>query len=284
LGDKLLAQMFYNTNLLTIINLILEGDKHIMKKKEKKLSDMFRLNGSNLFMIPCEVKNESFGELFKRMITKNGILCIALYRKNLVDNFYYVYTNPRKTTLIKETDFIFILAGTASIDKYYEHYESNIDNKKEKESEFNKGERKEEKKKPAFFQMLQESIKKQYLLLRKNKIDIDNSVNIKEKSLNLNSIILNNINSMNEDETFKENQIKPNQNKRHSILFNYSNIENSKSQKNYKEIEELQQQVNKTMDKLKQLNIDKNEFEEDINSHIKNEVRNELLVYLNKIK
>ena len=132
--------------------------------------------------------------------------------------------------------------------------------------------------------MLQESIKKQYLLLRKNKIDIDNSVNIKEKSLNLNSIILNNINSMNEDEAFKENQIKPNQNKRHSILFNYSNIENSKSQKNYKEIEELQQQVNKTMDKLKQLNIDKNEFEEDINSHIKNEVRNELLVYLNKIK
>ena len=284
LGDKLLAQMFYNTNLLTIINLILEGDKHIMKKKEKKLNDMFKLTGSNLFMIPCEVKNESFGELFKRMITKNGILCIALYRKNLVDNFYYVYTNPRKTTLIKETDFIFILAGTASIDKYYEHYESNIDNKKEKESEFNKGERKEEKKKPAFFQMLQESIKKQYLLLRKNKIDIDNSINIKEKSLNLNSIILNNINSMNEDETFKENQIKPNQNKRHSILFNYSNIENSKSQKNYKEIEELQQQVNKTMDKLKQLNIDKNEFEEDINSHIKNEVRNELLVYLNKIK
>lgn len=69
-----------------------------------------------------------------------------------------------------------------------------------------------------------------------------------------------------------------------SGLFNYSNIENSKSQKNYKEIEELQQQVNKTMDKLKQLNIDKNEFEEDINSHIKNEVRNELLVYLNKIK
>ena len=284
LGDKLLAQMFYNTNLLTIINLILEGDKHIMKKKEKKLNDMFKLTGSNLFMIPCEVKNESFGELFKRMITKNGILCIALYRKNLVDNFYYVYTNPRKTTLIKETDFIFILAGTASIDKYYEHYESNIDNKKEKESEFNKGERKEEKKKPAFFQMLQESIKKQYLLLRKNKIDIDNSVNIKEKSLNLNSIILNNINSINEDETFKESQIKPNQNKRHSILFNYSNIENSKSQKNYKEIEELQQQVNKTMDKLKQLNIDKNEFEEDINSHIKNEVRNELLVYLNKIK
>ena len=284
LGDKLLAQMFYNTNLLTIINLILEGDKHIMKKKEKKLNDMFKLTGSNLFMIPCEVKNESFGELFKRMITKNGILCIALYRKNLVDNFYYVYTNPRKTTLIKETDFIFILAGTASIDKYYEHYESNIDNKKEKESEFNKGERKEEKKKPAFFQMLQESIKKQYLLLRKNKIDIDNSINIKEKSLNLNSIILNNINSMNEDETLKESQIKPNQNKRHSILFNYSNIENSKSQKNYKEIEELQQQVNKTMDKLKQLNIDKNEFEEDINSHIKNEVRNELLIYLNKIK
>ena len=283
LGDKLLAQMFYNNNLLTIINLILEGDKQIMKKKEQKLNDMFKLTGSNLFMIPCEVKNESFGELFKRMITKNGILCIALYRKNLIDNFYYVYTNPRKTTLIKETDFIFILAGTASIDKYYEHYQSNIDNKKEKENEF-KGERKEEKKKPAFFKMLQESIKKQYLLLKNNKNNVDNSINNNEKSINLNSIILNNISNTNEDENLKENKIQRSQKKRHSIFFNYSNVEKSNSQKNYKEIEQLQQQVNKTMDKLKQLNIDKNEFEEDINSHIKNEVRNELLVYLNKIK
>ena len=36
------------------------------KKKEKKLNDVFQLTGSNLFMIPCEIKNESFGEMFKR--------------------------------------------------------------------------------------------------------------------------------------------------------------------------------------------------------------------------
>ena len=286
LGDKLLAQMFYNTNLLTIINLFLEGDKYIMKKKEKKLNDMFKLPGSNLFLIPCGVKNESFGELFKRMITKNGILCIALYRKNLIDNFYYVYTNPKKTTLIKETDYIFILAGTESIDKYYEQNDFKIDNKKEKdkENEFNNREAKKEKKKPAFFKILQESIKKQFLLLKKNKNIIDNSNNNVEKTINLESININNISNKDDDKNMVENNKINNEKRRHSIFFDLANFEKSKSEKNYKELEELQKQVNKTMEKLKQLNLDYNEFEEDIESHIKNEIRNELLIYLNKVK
>ena len=280
LGDKILAQMFFNSNLLTIINIILEGDKNIMKKKEKKLSNMFSITGSNLFMIPCEIKNESFGEMFKRMLTKNGILCIGLYRKNLIDNFYYVYTNPRKTTLIKDTDYIFILAGTESIENYYRQNELKIskNNQKEKENEIN-GNEKDEKEKPSFYKMLQESMKKQYLLLKRKKSVIDNSINIKEKIINLDSI---NINNINEEKDLNENSILVNENLNPENNFDLIKEEKSKSEKNYKEVEELQNQVNKTMEKLKKLNINFNEFEEDIDSYIKNEIKNELLVYLNK--
>ena len=102
-----------------------------MNKKEKKMNDMFNLTGSNLFMIPCEIKNESFGEMFKRMLVKNGILCIGLYRKNMIDNFYYVYTNPKKTTLIRETDYVFVFALTENIEDYFEKNEFNINNQNE---------------------------------------------------------------------------------------------------------------------------------------------------------
>ena len=275
--------MFFNSNLLTIINIILEGDKQITKKKEKKLNDIFKLTGSNLFMIPCLVKNESFGEMFKRMLTKNGILCIALYRKNLIDNFYYVYTNPRKTTLIKETDYIFILAGTEKIEAYYEQneifFENKIKKEKEKPNEFN-GDEKIEKGKPSFFRLLQESMKKQYLLLKQNKNIIDNSIKKEEQTTNFDSY---NINNMDEDKNIKDNNLLISGNKRHSVFFNLHD-EKMKSQKNYKEVEELQIQVNKTMEKLKQLNVNFNEFEKDVDSFIKKEVKDELLVYLNKIK
>ena len=64
----------------------------------------------------------------------------------------------------------------------------------------------------------------------------------------------------------------------------YSLANDEKYQKKYKEIEELQNQVNKTMEKLKQLNMNFNEFENIINSYVKDEVKNELLIYLNKAK
>ncbi len=289
LGDKILAQMFYNTNLLTIVNLILEGDKYIMKSKEKKLNDIFQLTGSNLFMIPCELKNESFGEFFKRMLAKNGILCIALYRKNLVDNFYYVYTNPRKTTLIKETDFIFVLAGTQSIDRYYEQNEAKIAKlfEKDKQSDFNEIDGKNDNKEQAFVARLQESIKKQYLQLRKNKNISNNSINKDENLISLentNMDFMNNFDIINDEQNLYRNNREINDKQRHSIFFNIANYENAKSKKNYKDVEELQKQINKTMEKLKKLNINFNDFEKDIDSHIKNEVKKEFLIYLSKVK
>ena len=47
--------------------------------------------------------------MYERIVSKYGVVPIALYRKNLVENFYYVYTNPKKTTLIRDSDLIFVL-------------------------------------------------------------------------------------------------------------------------------------------------------------------------------
>ena len=46
----------------------------------------------------------------------------------------------------------------------------------------------------------------------------------------------------------------------------------------------MQKQINKNMEKLKKLNINFNDFEKDIDSHIKNEVKKEFLIYLSKVK
>ena len=93
-----------------------------------------------------------------------------------------------------------------------------------------------------------------------------------------------NINNIDEDRKFADNEMlfneKINTNKNIDVI----NIEKSKSENNYKEVEELQNQVNKTMEKLKLLNINVNEFKAEMDAFIKKEVKNELLVYLNKVK
>ena len=78
--------MFFNSNLLTILKLLLEGEKQIMKKKKKKINKL--------------------------------LLCLVLYRKDVIDNFYYVYINPRKTTLVNKTDFAFVLSGQKILKAY----------------------------------------------------------------------------------------------------------------------------------------------------------------------
>ena len=40
---------------------------------------------------------------------------IGLYRKNIIESFYYVYTNPKKTTLLRDSDFVFVLSNNVNI-------------------------------------------------------------------------------------------------------------------------------------------------------------------------
>jgi hypothetical protein len=120
LVDKITCQMHYNSNLLTILDLLLIGERPPEKKIEKKLAQIFDIQGSNLFLIPCEPRNESFSDMFKRLLSKYNMISIALYRKNVQENCYYVYTNPKKTSLIRETDMVFVLSSTENIIALYE--------------------------------------------------------------------------------------------------------------------------------------------------------------------
>ena len=48
--DRITAQISYNSNLLTILNLILIGEKPPEKAADKKLAQMIELSGSNLYL------------------------------------------------------------------------------------------------------------------------------------------------------------------------------------------------------------------------------------------
>ena len=294
LVDKIIAQMFYNSNLLIILKLMLEGEKHNLKKKEKKLNNLFNLTGSNLFMIPCEIKSESFGEMFKRLLA-NGILCIALYRKNIIDNFYYVYTNPRKTTLIRESDFIFVLSGTKNIEILNDKNIFTINKRKEEEGinndlnlDYNF-----EIRKPSIFTLLQESVQKNFNNLKGNIKNISNN--------NIHNI--NNINNKNDDitninndkifftkEEFEEREMQKINMKITEMIKNHIFSNNKENDNNfedinaYSEVDELEYKANKSMDKLKFARQKVLEFEKEINNYIKEEINNEFFVYLNKEK
>ena len=291
LVEKLIAQMYYNSNLLVILKLLLEGEKHINKKKEKKLDSLFNLVGSNLFMIPCEIKSESFGEMFKRMLTKNGILCIALYRKNIIDNFYYVYTNPRKTTLIRDTDFVFVLSGTENIESLNDKNIFNSNIKEEEEvfsNDININENNNSMK-PSIFQILQESIVKQFNNIKGNKSNINSLDN-----LNINNIINNknddndSIYNTNKEEIHGKDMSKINlrikEMKKARFQPKFKEYDNIDDKKNYYEVEELQHSVNKTIEKLILADQKAKEFEKEINGYINDEINNELYIYISKRK
>ncbi|MCQ2815726.1 MAG: hypothetical protein MJ252_00520 [archaeon] len=109
--DKITAQTYYNQNLLSILNLILVGEA-IKNRYDRYIEKFFDLEGSYLYLVQNDFKNESFGDMYRKLITKHNMIPIALYRKNQAEGFYYVYTNPKKTTLIKETDLVFVLSST----------------------------------------------------------------------------------------------------------------------------------------------------------------------------
>ena len=282
LVDKIIAQMYYNSSLLMILKLLLEGEKHNIKKKEKKLNNLFNLRGSNLFMIPCEIKSESFGEMFKRMLTKNGILCIALYRKNVIDNFYYVYTNPRKTTLIRETDFVFVLSGTENIEILNDKNIFNISFRKEDEGITNdlNADENNEYVKPSIFQILQDSIQKQFKNAKENKAKDNNNTNKNEENDSINFIN----NNDSEERDMSKINIRINEIKKTPKFNEYKEYDNIEEKKNYTEVEELQNKVNKSMERLKVASHLVEDFEKEIKSYIEEEIHNEFYVYLNKTK
>ena len=271
--DKITGQMFYNSNLLTILNLLLIGEKPPEKKADKKLAQMFDLKGTNLFLVPCESRNESFSDMFKRLLKKYSMISIALYRKNEQEKFYYVYTNPKRTTLIRETDMVFVLSSTENIIALYEKIliDSNIQ-KKYFEGFFmedkNDIENNEDNNLP-FVKILQEAVQEQFkegINKKKSKENFSNKN--KDESMNLKNAVISNLFKAKD----KKNTVKKGDEK--ELIFQRGK---------YIEIDNMQNKLDKAMDKLKGIIESSNNIEEEVDHFVKEEIANELSIYITKI-
>ena len=253
--DKITGQMYHKEYLYNILNLLLKGEQEPPKSSNKKLTQLFNnLINSNLFLIPCDSRNESFGDMFQRLLIKNKMISIALYRKNMSENFYYVYTNPKKTTLIRETDLVFVLSSTDSIlnliEKNLLNLESLNENNKitsleeiEKKTSINGGKN--------LLKELHEQIDKM-----SNKKVLNNNSKEKRKRGSF----------INDNPLFRSNHDR-------EILINKGK---------YIEIDKLQKLLDKGMEKLKEINKKVNDTSTYINNYIKEGINDEFCVYLNK--
>jgi potassium large conductance calcium-activated channel subfamily M alpha protein 1 len=266
--DKITGQMFYNSNLLTILNLLLIGEKPPEKKADKKLAQMFDLQGTNLFLIPCEPRNESFSDMFKRLLSKYSMISVALYRKNEQEDFYYVYTNPKKTTLIRETDMVFVLSSTENIIAIYEKNLVDVHMQQKMFDGFF-GEEKNENdiindndNKQPFINALQDAVQNQLKESGNNKKkDKDKNVD----NINLKNALFQNL-FKDRKGTFKKGEDKD--------IF----IQKGK----YTEIDNMQNKLDKAMEKLKSINLKSKNIEKDVNNFVQEEISNELSVYITK--
>ena len=274
--DKITAQTFYNPNLLTILNLLLNGEHNLEKKASKKLAEMIDIKGSNLFLIPCEPRNESFSDMFKRLLAKYNMISIALYRKNIQGNFYYVYTNPKKTTLIRETDMVFVLSGTENIISIYEKNFEGIDHFKNEEEPKNKDNKSNYSDNQTFIQILQDVVQQQ------TKEDINNIINNSQKKENINVTKKNSQDEI--QNTSPKNIFKREQGKKNSTaLISNKRVGVNFKNKKYVEIDRMQERLNKSLEILKIVNEKCKNIDNDIETFVKEEIINEIMIYLSKV-
>ena len=277
--DKITGQMFHKEFLYTIINLLLTGEKYPQKSSDKKLSHLFNnLSISNLFLIPCESRNESFSEMFKRLLTKNKMISIALYRKNVNENFYYVYANPKKTTLIRDTDLVFVLSSTENIIGLIEKNIYNL-GQSLKENEINglsAGEIDDKKiinenGSQPLMKSSQDSIQQQ----------IENTSKTKPKN-NLKINILTKSDKNEKRKKAKENNHFERKNKVKRTTIRMSEREINFNKGKYAEIDNLQFRLDKAMLKLKSIEEKYNNIENDVENFIKEGIIDEFSVYVNR--
>ena len=283
LVDKITGEMFYNTYLLTIIDLLLIGEKPPVKKVDKRLEEMLDLKGACLFLIPCESRNESFMDMFKRLLTKNNMIAVALYRKNVIENFYYVYTNPKKTTLIRDTDLVFVLASTENIIDIYEKSLAGINNPIILNTKTNY-----EKNQSNNLNKIQQSVEQNERVNTKGDITKrTETFNVKESKKKVIELT----DDKNQNEAIIRKGIRKLTEKlgingtvgrRGSVAKSRIKSEDKNYKGKYVEIDSLQKRIDKAMGALKNVNDDCKGIQKDIDKYVKEEICNEFVVYLNK--
>ncbi len=270
--DKITGQMCHKEFLYTIMKLILTGEKPSQKSSDKKLHQLFNnLADSNLFLIPCDSRSESFSDMFKRLLIKYKMISIALYRKNVNDNFYYVYTNPRKTTLIRDTDFVFVLSTTDNIINLFEKNIFRQSLREENSEKFEDRYNIKEESRPNLslrknnMQRRETTSKKISFNLKEDKKRRDSIFN----KIDPKSLVLDKKNK----KKFSSLKIGDEKDKDKDTYFNKGK---------YAEIDNLQNRLDKSITKLQMIKNKSNQINYDINNFVKDGIFDEFYVYLNK--
>jgi Trk K+ transport system NAD-binding subunit len=279
--DRITAQISYNSNLLTILNLILIGEKPPEKAADKKLAQMIELSGSNLYLIPSEPKSESFNDMFKRLLIKYSMISIALYRKNEQENFYYVYTNPKKTTLVRKNDMVFVLSSTENLISYYEKnlflvdqehkifHNDDADENNKTNNDINNPNNDSNlisENNPTLTKAIQEAVEQQSTT--KNDPKFFQRIEKAEKKLSHDNNVNNNILNLFEN---KEKKMK-----KYNSVFNKNELKRGK----YYEIDSMQHRLDKGIEKLKMINEKCNNIYKDVDKFVNEEIASEFSVYI----
>ena len=119
--DCLTCQSYYNLHLVNIIELLLGGQRNNNDIKVKRLEQYYDLNNSNLYLIKVQDAhiNQVYMDFYYYLL-KHNTIALALYRKSETEDFYYVYTNPQKTALLRENDYVFVLSNNECLNELNE--------------------------------------------------------------------------------------------------------------------------------------------------------------------
>ena len=247
--DCLTCQSYFNPHIVTIIEMLLGGQRFNADSKTKKLEEFYGLDNSNLYLIkiPDTQINEAFAEFYYFLLRHHSI-AIALYRKNTTDGFYYVYTNPKKTTLLREFDFVFVLSNNNYIIELID--ERLLNNEEESNNSLDKD------------------------ALYKNEDDSYSNISF-NSSKNVGNENLKNNNSKEESKSISNHDNSKIQ--EDADINSKINIRNSRNA----HFDRVQERINRIQNDLKSIKEKIDELPEYIDEAIDKELENELSIYLN---
>lgn len=102
--DTLIAQAFYNSALITVLDQVIVGNSSVSSDVEES-SNLFPLR------VPTTFIGRTFSELFNFLCEKKNIIALALYRYSTNATVKpYIVTNPPEDLLLTDRDMVFVLA------------------------------------------------------------------------------------------------------------------------------------------------------------------------------
>ena len=104
--NGIIVQAWQHPFTMDLMNAMLGIQQGQMKEDEPPSSHL------KYTEVPDEYHGKTFGELFRDLAMKNGIIAIGLLRSSIgLDNQRpYVYTNPIVSTILFPTDKVYMLA------------------------------------------------------------------------------------------------------------------------------------------------------------------------------